>query len=727
MDKELATYKHSFIKEHHKKIVDLLAPGREDKKRLSRAVYLAQATYEDKRREWGEFYLEHYLQVCLIIVNEMGLGVTSVISVLLVEARIMNAIGDEEIKNDFGNSIASIVEGLVKIHDIGNDKMSAHAENFRKLLLNLAKDMRVILIKIADRLNIMRKMEKFPEEEQYKMASDGFYLYAPLAHRLGLYRIKSEMEDLSMKYTEYDTYKEIAGKLKATARKRNKFIRDFIRPLEKKLHDNGIQCEVIGRPKTIYSIWSKMKRQQVEFEDIYDKFAIRIIIDSDIEKEKSLCWRAYSLVTETYQPNPKRLRDWISVPKTNGYESLHTTVVVPGGQWVEVQIRTVRMNEIAEKGYAAHWKYKGVNNETAGIDEWLTRVREFLESPDQDSDDMIDDFKLSLYSKEIFVFTPKGDLRKFPSGSTVLDFAYDIHTDLGNSCMGAKINGKNVPIRYEMNNGDRVEIITSKNQKPKTDWINYVKTSKAKSKIKIALQEEKLKEAEHGKEIIKRRFKNWKVEYNDANILKLLKHFKLKTAIDLYYMVATEKIDLLVLKEILTDAKLPEQNEEIKEGKNITVGEVIRSDDYLVIDEKVANVDYKLSKCCNPIFGDEVFGFVTINDGIKIHRINCPNAREMISRYGYRIVKARWTEKEKSGSYQASIRINGSDDPGILNKISEVLTKDLGVNVRSINLETDEGLFQGNIKIWVNNTHHLQGLIKRLRRVNGVYGVSRTD
>jgi len=708
-------------------LMENLQPTGQEKTMLAKALDLATAFSETKPDTGKALTINHTLEVALITIREMNLGFTSTVSVLLHEAVLYKHLSIDEIRKQFTHKIAEIIEGLCKINEIKDTEtvQGTQTENFRKFILYLANDMRVILIKLADILNIMRHGKNLQEDKKIRISYEAYYLYAPLAHRLGLYRIKLEMEDLAMKYTDYETYISIAKKLKETAKARNKFIKDFIDPIEKKLKHNDFDFEIKGRPKTIHSIWNKMKTKDVSFEDIYDKFAIRIILNSMPENEKSDCWRVYSLITETYQPNPKRLRDWISVPKSNGYESLHTTVVVPGGQWVEVQIRTQRMDEIAEKGFAAHWKYKEGKSDGSGLDDWLSNIREFFDSPEQETEEMIDDFKLSLYSKEIFIFTPRGDLKNLPAGATVLDFAYDIHSNLGDTCVGAKVNGRNVPIRYQLQNGDKVEIASSKNQKPKSDWLNFVVTSKAKSKIKVSLKEEKLKEAENGKETLKRRLKNWKIEYNDTNILKLIKHHKLKTAIDLYYLIATEKIDILACKEVLT-AELEEIQRPVENEKETKVKSYL-GDDYLVIDQKVEKVDYKLSKCCNPIFGDEIFGFVTINEGIKIHRKNCPNAHDMISKYGYRVVPARWTAKSDQTSYQTSIRVSALDETGMLTKISDLISTEFGSNLRSINLDASGGILEGILKVLVYDKNHLEGLIKKLRTVKGVISVTRLD
>lgn len=669
------------------------------------------------------------IEASQIAVNDIGLGRTSLISLMIYRTFDVTPPDYKEINKQFGNDVAIITEGLANVANIEERAKSSQAENFRRLLLNLAKDVRVILIVLAEQLEIMRMMKHMSTEEQIRIASEAAYLYAPLAHRLGLYLVKSEMEDLSLKYTDRKTYDQIAQKLSETMNARTSFISDFIKPIHTELEKQGFDFEIKGRPKSIHSIWNKMKKKEVGFEDVYDLFAIRIILRSELKNEKSDCWQVYSAVTDIYQPNPLRMRDWISVPKSNGYESLHTTVVGPDGKWVEVQIRTERMNEIAEKGVAAHWKYKGGEGEK-GLDGWLAKIREILETPEPDAVDFIDDFKLSLYSKEIFVFTPKGDLRKFPANASVLDFAYDVHTQVGSTCTGAKINGKTVPIRHIMQNGDKVEILTSKNQKPKLDWLNFVVTSRAQKKIRQALSEEKVKEAENGKEIIKRRFKNWKIEYNDEIIRLLLKEYKLPNAQELYCLVSEDKIDLAEIKEfIFRDQLVVEETLVIPETKDEqkTPAKSHRAVDYLIIDEQVANVDFKLAKCCNPIMGDSIFGFVTISDGIKIHRSNCPNAVQLIGKYGYRVVSAKWTRKGPESVFPVSIRLTGNDQATILNSVTEVISKDYGVNLRSMKLEPSDDAFGAVLSIIVRDLDHLDSLIRKLSSVKGIFSVQRLD
>lgn len=663
-----------------------------------------------------------------IAVNEIGLGRTSVISLFIYHTLAGKPPDLALITSNYDNTVALITEGLLKIGQIDEKTTSSQAENFRRFLLNLARDVRVILIRLAEQTELMREMRHFTPDIQIRLASEASFLYAPLAHRLGLYLIKSEMEDLALKYTDRVNYDLIAKKLAETMRARKTFIEEFIEPISTALEKQGFKFDIKGRPKSIYSIWNKMQKKDVEFEDIYDLFAIRIILKSELKDEKAQCWQVYSTVTDIYQPNPQRMRDWISIPKTNGYESLHTTVIGPGGRWVEVQIRTERMNEVAEKGVAAHWKYKGLEGEH-GIDSWLVRIREILDTPEPDAGNFIDDFKLSLYSKEIFVFTPRGDLRKFPEGATVLDFAYDIHTDVGSACTGARVNGRTVPIRYKMKNGDKIEVLTSKSQNPNLDWLNFVVTTKAQKKIRQKLNEEEAKEAENGKEILKRRFKNWKIEFSDENIRKLLKKFKYPNAQEIYRLVSSEKIDLAEIKEFLSVEEVAEEAdvqtvEDIETSqKESKTGQ--RGEDFLIIDEKIDNIDYKLAKCCSPIMGDHVFGFVTVSEGIKVHRTNCPNAVQLIGKYGYRVVKAKWTRRGPESVFPVNIRVAGEDYAGILKSISEAIAKDLKLNVRTITMDTSDGMISCRISLMVRDLEHLDSLIARIALLKGIYKVTR--
>jgi GTP pyrophosphokinase len=674
--------------------------------------------------------VEYAVKFARMALTDLGLDAIGVSASLVFHCAEKQGISAGQVAEEVGKRTASIVEEMVKIGNLDTTTSHGQAENMRNLILTLASDFRVILVKIAERLHLMQQMEVLKEEDQINFALEARYIYSPLAHRLGLYNVMSEMEDLAMSVLEKEAYDDISQKLKASKTRRDRFIREFILPINEQLEKERFKVEIRGRPKAISSIWRKMKQQKVDFEEVYDKFAIRVIIDTTLKKEKADCWRVYSVITDHYQPNPERLRDWISAPKSNGYESLHTTVVVPGGEWVEVQIRTRRMNEIAERGLAAHWKYKGIRGQ-AGIDQWIEKVRETLETADMDAANLMEDLKLSQYSREIFVFTPQGDLKKFPENATVLDFAYDIHTQVGARCVGAKVNGKNVPIRYTLKNGDKVEILRSKAQKPKMDWLNFVVTSKAKGKIKQAMKEEKLKESEHGKEILKRRFRNWKVEFDDSSIRRIIRHYKYRDAIDLYFDVATEKIDLLQIKEFLTSSEKPSEakpepiDEEALERLVSSAGK--ESGEFLLIDEKLANVEYKLAPCCNPIHGDAIFGFVTIRSGITIHRMNCPNAQQMISRYGYRVVKARWDKAGKDTFFQVTLQVTGLDDLGIVSNISDVISKDLQVNMRSISIESHDGMFEGSITLFVKDTQHLEALIRKLRKVKGVLNIRRQD
>ena len=675
----------------------------------------------------GESSVSHALSVARIIADEMGLGTNSIICAILHDSYHILNEKQKEVEQVFGKNVVDILKGFSKISGLESSQRSDQAENFRKLLLSLAEDVRVILITLVERLEYMRNLDGAPERDQIPIASDTYYLYAPLAHRLGFYNLKSEMEDLAMKYLEPEQYLFIEKRLKQTTSSRNKLIREFSQPVKEKLDESGLKFHIKSRTKSIHSIWQKMKNQGVDFEEVYDLFAIRVILDSKIEKEKSECWHVYSVITDLYQPNPSRMRDWISVPKSNGYESLHTTVIGPKGKWVEVQIRTKRMDEIAEKGLAAHYKYKGGKGE-GGLDGWLTRIREILESPENEESAFIDQVRSGLYADEVFVFTPKGDIRQLPIGSTVLDFAFDIHTQLGATCVAGKVNGKNVTIKHVLQNGDHVSILTSKNQKPKSDWLSFAVTSKARTKIKQALNEEKVIAAAEGKEILLRRLKNWKIPFGDALMQKLLLKYQLKLAQDLFFMIGTGKLELLDIKDSILKVEEPEpviMSDLIKEKTYVDTSESLYSD-YLIIEEKLDGIDYKLAKCCNPVFGDNVFGFVTISEGIKIHRTNCPNAGFMLGRYPYRSVMARWTKSKNSPSFFTAIKVTGTDDISIVNKISEVL-KQFQVNVRSFNYNLEDGLFEGKINLYIANTNILHGVIKKIQGIKGVLKATRID
>ena len=699
-----------------------------DKKMIRRAFDMALESHQDMRRKSGEPYIYHPIAVAQIAAEEIGLGTTSIVCALLHDVVEDTEITLEDIEREFGKKTAKIIDGLTKIAGVFDYNSSLQAENFRKMLLTLADDVRVILIKLADRLHNMRTMDFMPRDKQLKISSETVYLYAPLAHRLGLYTMKSELEDLSMKYMEPETYKSIARQLNEKRTERENFVRDFIEPINEILNDQDLKADIYGRPKSINSIWNKMRKKNIPFNEVYDLFAIRIILDSKPENEKSDCWKAYSIVTDLYRPNPDRLRDWISTPKANGYESLHTTVMGPRGQWVEVQIRTRRMNEIAEKGFAAHWKYKE-SSADSGLDQWIHKIRELLNNPEANALDFLDDFKMNLFSDEIFIFTPKGALIQLPINATALDFAFEIHTDIGASCIGAKVNHKLVPLSHKLQNGDQVEIITSSKQTPKEDWLSFVVTAKAKSKIKSALKEEKRKIAEDGKEILERKLKSLKITYNSDNLYKLTYFFKLPSTLDMFYNVAKGIIDLKQLKEFAASEKVVENKPEKAEPIPIegflkkTKG---KDSDTLLIGEDLQKIDYKLSTCCNPIPGDDVFGFVTVSEGIKIHRTNCPNAAKLMANYGYRIVKAKWNS-QKELAFLTGLRIRGIDDVGLINNITTVISSDFKVNMRSITVDSYEGIFDGSIMVFVNDTVHLDHLIARLKEVKGVTSVTRFD
>lgn len=672
------------------------------------------------------------MSVTHTLLTEMGLGKAAVLGVLLQEIVSQGAITVKYIDSRFGVHVEPIIHGIMRVRELYEKKTSLETENFRKLFLTFAEDVRVILIIIAEHLQMMRTLDAYDSDNNMNVARESSFLYAPLAHRMGLYAVKTELEDLSLKYTNREIFKEIATKLNETKRSRDLYIKEFITPLEEKLRELGYQFEIKGRTKSIHSIYNKIKKQNTPFENIYDLFAIRIIFDVPAEKEKAACWQAYSIVADMYQPNPKRLRDWLSIPKSNGYESLHTTVLGPQGKWVEVQIRTVRMDEVAEKGLAAHWKYKGIKSET-GMDEWLKNIREILENPELNAVDFMDEFKLNLYDKEVFVFTPNGDLHKLPKGATALDFAFSIHSALGSKCVGAKVNGKNVPIKYVLSNGDQVEVLTSPTQKPNLAWLNVVTTSRAKNKIRQALKEIEYKDAEIGRETIARRFKNWKIDLDDGRISRLAKKLGYKTVSDFYQEIASEKLEILSVRESYLELEKRDASNdqpEIRSAESFTAdrshhNEPQGKEDVLVIGQDLKNVDFKLSKCCNPIYGDDVFGFVAVSGGIKIHRTDCPNAPQMISRFGYRIVKARWSGKSVGSQYPITLRIVGHDDIGIVTNITSLISKEKNISLRSISIDSNAGLFQGNLTVMVSDLNDLEGIIKKIQFVKGVKNVSR--
>ena len=672
------------------------------------------------------------MQTAIIVAEEIGMKRASILSIMMHEPVKYGLCTLEFVQKEYGEDVAGIIKGLVKINELYTKSPTIESENFRNLLLSFAEDMRVILIMIADRVNLMRQIKDAEDDEaRQKVSNEAAYLYAPLAHKLGLYKLKSELEDLSLKYMEKEVYYHIKEKLNETKASRDRYISAFILPIQKKLEEAGLKFHMKGRTKSIHSIYQKMKKQKCPFEGVYDLFAIRIILDSEYEKEKQECWQVYSIVSDMYMPNPKRLRDWLSVPKSNGYESLHTTVMGPEGKWVEVQIRTERMDDIAERGFAAHWRYKGVKGES-GLDEWLTTIRETLENAGSDLE-VMDQFKLELYEDEVFVFTPKGDLFKLPKGATVLDFAFSIHTKLGSKCIGAKVNGKNVPIRQKLNSGDQVEIMTSNTQSPKQDWLSIVTTSKARTKVRQALKEIEARQTEFAKETIERKFKNRKVEYDESIMMRLIKKLGYKTVTNFYQDIAEEKLDAnqILDKFVEMKNKEVEVKEEIiyrsAEGYSIQtpIEDKDYKDDVLVIDQNLKGLDFKLAKCCNPIYGDEVFGFVTISGGIKIHREDCPNASEMKARFGYRIVKAKWAGKSQGKQYPITLRVVGHDDIGIVTNISSIINKETGILLRSINIDSNDGLFSGMLTVMVDDTSKLEALIKKLRTIKGVKQVNR--
>lgn len=702
-----------------------------DKLLIRKAFDIALEAHKDMRRKSGEPYIYHPIAVAQICAEEIGLGTTSVVCALLHDVVEDTEITLDDIRVSFGEKEAKIIDGLTKISGVFDQSSSLQAENFRKMLLTLSDDVRVILIKLADRLHNMRTLESMKRDKQLKIASETLYLYAPLAHRLGLNAIKSELEDLGLKYTEPETYVEIQDLLKEGEPERKKFISKFIEPIKEILEEQGMKFRIYGRPKSIFSINNKIKTKGVTFENIFDLFAIRIIIDSPPEREKADCWRVYSIVTDFYHPSPERLRDWISTPKANGYESLHATVMGPDGNWVEVQIRSVRMDELAEKGYAAHWKYKNSGNENQ-LDDWLRRIREILESPNESAMEFLDDFKLNLFADEIFVFTPKGEIKTLPVNSTALDFAFDIHSKIGEKCIGAKVNHKLVPLSYKLKSGDQVEILTSNKQVPKEDWLGYVVTANAKSKIKNALKEERRKVAEDGREILERKFNHLKIDFTISNINDLANYFKLPSSQELFYRIAVGNIDVKHLKDFRQEhGKIVHKSGSIKKEDNAkTLEQMVETargkSDMLVIGENLQKIDYKLAPCCNPIPGDDVFGFITVSEGIKIHRVNCPNALQLLSNYAYRVVKAKWTSPELI-SFLAGIKITGIDEVGLVNNITKIISNEHNINMRSISFDTNDGTFEGTVMVFVHDTHHLTDLMKKLKTVNGVLTVTRMD
>lgn len=693
---------------------------------------IAQGIYKAQDNKY--YHLNTVLNTVLIVITEIGLRKAAVIANLLYRPAVNKIITIEQIKQNFDPQVADIVKGLMKINHLEANQATLESENFIKLLLSFAEDMRVILIMIANRLYLMRTANEEDETTRLKLSIESSYIYIPLAHKLGLYNVKSELEDLYLKYTDRKIYDYISQKLNESKVVRDQYIAEFIAPLEEKLKETGLKYDIKGRVKSIFSIHNKLKKQKVEFESIYDLFAIRIVLDSPQPKEKAECWQIYSIVTDLYQPNPKRLKDWLSIPKSNGYESLHITVMGPQSRWVEVQIRTRRMDEIAERGLAAHWKYKGVKSES-NIDDWLTTLRETLENKNVANSEKLEDFKLDIYEDEIYVFTPKGDLHKLPKGATILDFAFSIHTKLGSTCVSGKVNGKNVSIRHRLNSGDQIEIMTSANQTPKQDWLNFVTTTKAKNKIRQKLKEESNKQVEYAKELLKRRFKNKKIDEDEGVMMRLIKKKGFKTVTDFYIKIAQEALDVnTIIDQYLElekrEAEIHDKHELVSaEGYTIQPPSAAQSNekstDELILDKDLKGIDYSLAKCCNPIYGDEVFGFVS-SQGIKIHRINCPNAHDMFSRFGYRVIPARWSGKSGS-SYTIVLRVVGADDIGIVTNLTSIISKEHGITLRSISIDSNDGLFQGNLSVTLQDTNTLESLMKKLRTVKGVKQISRLN
>jgi len=672
------------------------------------------------------------LKTATIAMEEIGLKQPTVCSILLFDAVQTNYVSLDKVEELFGEEIKVILQGLVKVHEFNSKKSDNKSDIYVKLILSFVKDIRVIFIVLSMRVQQMREAKNMDEKQRFDLGVEALFLYAPLAHRMGLYNLKSELEDLSLKYTDREAYNYVAQKLNETKRSRDKYILEFIDPVRRKLEKAGLKFEIKGRTKSIYSILNKLKKQQIEFENIYDLFAIRVILDSPINQEKTDCWQVYSIITDMYQPNPKRLKDWLSIPKTNGYESLHITVMGPQSKWVEVQIRTRRMNDIAERGLAAHWRYKGLETESP-FEDWLNTLRESLENRDIDIENRLEDFKLNLYDDEIFVFTPKGDLKKLPKGATILDFAFSIHSKVGSTCVSGKVNGRNVPIKYQLKSGEQIEIITSPNQSPKQDWLNFVITSKARTKIRQLLKEEAAKQIDFAKEMLLRRMKNRKIDYSETILMQLIKKLRYRTVTDFYVDIATEKRDVNTLIDMYVE--LEKKQSDIHEPTSSDMSadkfelrkheEDIHTQDELVIDQNLKGIDYKLAKCCNPIFGDPIFGFIS-SQGIKIHRLNCPNARDLFTRYGYRVLKARWTgQQTKSTSYTTLLRVIGNDHIHIVSNLMSIISKEEGVQLRSINIDSDDGLFQGTLSVGLANTSTLEVLMKKLKEVKGVKQISR--
>lgn len=703
---------------------------RSETKVIRKAFDIAVEAHKDMRRKSGEPYIYHPISVARICAEEMGLGATAIACALLHDTVEDTYITLEDIEESFGSTSRKIIDGLTKIPEVFDENASIQAENFRKMILTISDDLRVVLIKLADRLHNMRTLSSMRADKQLKIASETNFLYAPLAHRLGLYTIKNELEDLCLKYTNPDKFDEIDLKLKSSKDARNRFIRRFVQPIKEGLINEGYTFQMKTRTKNIASIFRKMQSKSIPFEEVYDLFAIRIILETPEELEKPDAWRVYSIVTDFYQPNPDRLRDWISTPRANGYESLHTTVMSPQGKWVEVQIRSKRMDEIAEKGLAAHYNYKESRNGDNKFDRWIEEIRDLLENPNHDALDFVNEFKLNLFNQEIYVFTPKGQLRVLPTGSTILDFAFDIHTQIGLTCIGAKVNNKLVPLSHQLKSGNQVEIITSSKQKPNDEWLKFVSTARAKQKIKSALNEATKEIAADGKEILERKFKQYNIRFTSENITVAEKFFNIPNTLELYTRIARGKVDVPKIREIENKAGtliLEKKEKKVKKAKQSTeVAKRLDSKDTIIIGENFKDIEYKIAKCCNPIPGDQVFGFVTINDGIKIHRNNCPNAENMMSKMAYRCIKARF-KSDDTKERIARLKLIGIDDVGIVNKITEIISNQQNVNMKSISFDSNDGLFEGWIEVYVYDLRHLESLIEKFEMVEGVKRTERWD
>lgn len=718
----------ALTKEIHEMLNDTLSGT--DVERLRTHIHSEIEARHIERDRFGLNPVLKALMTAKVAVGDIGLRRDSLLAIMLYESVLRGHYDTTLARKDFGEGVATILQGLVRVQELYSKTPIVESENFRNLLLSFAEDMRVVLIMIADRVCLMRQIRDTPNKEaQHEVAEEASYLYAPLAHKLGLYQLKSELEDLSLKYLEHDAYYLIKEKLNATKRSRDAYIERFIGPVSKHLTEAGLKFHIKGRTKSIHSIWQKMKKQKCGVDGIYDLFAIRIILDSPLEKEKMQCWQAYSIVTDMYQPNPKRLRDWISVPKSNGYECLHITVLGPEQKWVEVQIRTERMDEVAEHGLAAHWRYKGVKADGGGMEEWLASIRTALEAGD--NLEVMDQFKLDLYEDEVYAFTPKGDLLKFPKGATVLDFAYHIHSRVGDTCVGGKVNGKNVSFRTPLHSGDTVEILTASNQTPKPEWLRILVTSRARAKLRLSLKETRQKQGLYAKELLVRRLKNKKLDYDEATVAHLIRKMGFKEQSDFYHQIAEGRLDpTRVLDEyqaLVDQSQVKEREAESAENfeyAHPATTEAKKNDDVLIIDKSLKGIDFSLARCCHPIYGDKVFGFVTVNGGIKIHRADCPNAAEMQRRFGYRIVRAQWSGKGSS-HYDITLRVIGNDDIGIVSNITNIISKDEKIVMRSINIDSHDGLFSGNLVVQLDDKSKLNLLIKKLRTVKGVKQVIR--